>query len=156
MKMSTDLEWLKKMADEEDRYFVSVGGWVQALEAVETPPKGFQATRSAFTRLVQLARRERNLTLEEFAAHADIDLEEIVSIEHDEEYTPTLRTVQKIAQFFDLPDKKLMVLAGLLVVKDPGFNDAAVRFAARSEPVQKLTQAEHRALEEFVSFLQEA
>lgn len=156
MKMSTDLEWLKKMADEEDRSIVSVGGWVQALEEVETPPKSSHATRSAFTRLVQLVRRERNLTLEEFAAQADIDLEELVSIEHDEEYTPTLRTVHKIVQFLQLPDQKLMVLAGLLVVKDPGFSHAAVRFAARSEPVQKLTQEEHRALEEFVSFLQKA
>jgi HTH-type transcriptional regulator, competence development regulator len=151
--MNTDPGWLKRMAEREDGDFVSVGGWVQALEAVETPAGAFRPTRSAFTRLLQLARRERNLTVEEFAEQANIDLEELVSIEHDENYTPTPRTVYQLAQFLELPERKLLALAGLLVAKDPGFNDAAVRFAARSEPVQKLTQEEHKALEEFVSFL---
>ena len=46
-----------------------------------------------------------------------------------------------------------MALAGLLKVKDAQFQQQAVRFAARSEPVEKLSKEEHRALEEYVKFL---
>jgi hypothetical protein len=46
-----------------------------------------------------------------------------------------------------------MALAGLLRVKDAQFQNAALKFAARSEPVKKLSQEEHSALEEYVKFL---
>ena len=56
---------------------------------------------------------------------------------------------------FDVPQRTLMQLAGLMVAKNVGFHREAVLFAARSEPFQKLTAEENSALEAFVAVLSE-
>lgn len=151
--MNTDPAWLKRMAELEDGSFVSVGGWVTALAEAEAPARMFQPTRSAFSRLVQLARRERNMTVERLAEESGIRLADLLRIEQDEHYTPTPRVVYRVAQCFSLPETELMALAGLLEVSDNEFSDAALKFAARSAPVQELTREEHAALQEFVRYL---
>ncbi|MGD1102188.1 MAG: helix-turn-helix transcriptional regulator [Terriglobia bacterium] len=151
--MNRSKEWLLKKADQEDGCFVSVGGFVDDITKIESSPQAFESTRAAFVRLLQLARRAKRLSVEEFAAKAGVELAELVKIESNEHIVPTPRTVYKIAQFLKLPEKKLMALSGLVQLKDSQFSEAAVRFAARSEPVQKLTAQEHKALEEFVMFL---
>lgn len=155
--MNTDREWLKRKATEEDGCFVSVGGLVHALEQNENEPASnlAQATRSAFIRLLDLFRRERGLTVEQFAEKADIDLAELVNIETKENYAPSPRTVYQVAQFLKLPERRLMALAGLVRIEDVQFRQAAVRFAARSASVEKLSREEHYALQEFVRFLSE-
>ena len=152
MKMNTDLELLRKRAELEDGCFVSVGGLVESLEERERASNAIPM-KPAFVRLVELARRERSLSLEQFAERVDVDLAELVWLETQATYTPAIRTVYKIAEFLKVPDKKLLALAGLLQVKDPQFQTAAMRFAARSAPVEKLTQQEHSDLEEIVKLL---
>ncbi len=152
MKANNDREWLKRQAALEDGAFVSVGGFVESL-GVDELVGNVIPLRSAFARLIQLARRERNLSCEQFAGKVDVDLAEVLGIETDEHYTPALRTVHQIANFLCLPERKLLALSGLLKVKDAQFQTAALQFAARSEPVEKLTEEEHSALEEYVKFL---
>lgn len=153
--MNRSKEWLLKKAEQEDGCFVSVGGFVDDVTRLEARPETFEATRSAFVRLLQLARRAKGLTREELAAKAEVETAELASIETDARYIPTPRTVYKIAQYLKLPEKKLMALSGLVRLKDPQFSEVAIRFAARSEPVQKLSPEERKALEEFVMFLNE-
>ena len=154
MKMNTDREWLRRMAEQEDGCMVSVGGLIETLEQNEAvAASNVVPFKHAFVRFLDLARRERKLTLEQFAAKTDVDLVELVKIEADESYTPALRTVHQIAAFLEVPAQKLMALAGLLKVKDARFQNAALRFAARSESVEKLTDEEHSALEEYIKFL---
>ncbi len=153
MKMNTDQAWLKIKAEQEDGCFVSVGGLIEAIQDAGDKSTDSITLKHAFARLLQLRRREEALTLEDFARKADIDLGELLRIESEESYTPTPLTVDRIATFFRLPKKPLMVLAGLLTVKSPKFEEAAVRFSARSEPVEKLSSEEHQALEEYVKFL---
>jgi len=159
MKFNTDRKWLERRAEQEDRHFISVGGLISALdptcqaEVSEMP--SIETTKTAFVRLLQLARRERKLSLEKLAEKADVDLAELLKIETDENFTPGLRTVHQLASTLDLPAKKLMVLAGLLQVKDPHLQQASVRFAARSEPIGNVSPEEHAALEEYVKFLNE-
>lgn len=151
--MNTDPAWLKRMAELEDGSFVSVGGWVTALEEAEAPSHGYRLTKPAFSRLVQLARRERNMTVERLSEESGIRIADLLRIEQDENYTPKPRVVYQIAQCFGLPESELMALAGLLEVSDNEFSDAALKFAARSAPVQELTREEHAALQEFVRYL---
>ncbi len=154
MKVNNDREWLKRQAALEDGDFVSVGGFVESMGVEELAgAQNVIPLRSAFARLIQLARRERNLSCEQFAARVDVDLAEVLGIEADEHYRPALRTVHQIANFLGIPDKKLLGLSGLLKVKDAQFQKAALQFAARAEPVEKLSQEEHSALEEYVKFL---
>jgi transcriptional regulator with XRE-family HTH domain len=159
MKFNTDRKWLERRAEQEDRHFISVGGLISTLdptcqaEIVNMPT--VETTKTAFVRLLQLTRRERRLSSEKLAEIADVDLAELLKIEMDETFTPGLRTVHQLAVALNLPVKKMMVLAGLLQIKDPHLQQASVRFAARSEPVGSVSPEEHAALEEYVKFLNE-
>jgi transcriptional regulator with XRE-family HTH domain len=150
MKMTTDTNWLKRKAEQEDEHIVSVGGLVNSLE--QRDQTGVVPIQHAFVRFIELARRERRLSLEQFAAKVDVDLAEIFKVV-TEEQKPAIRTVHKLAEFLKLPEKRLLALAGLLQVKDPEFQITALRFAARSAPVETLSKQEHSDLEEIVKLL---
>jgi HTH-type transcriptional regulator, competence development regulator len=152
VKMNTDKNWLRRKAEQEDGCFVSVGGLIEDLEGMEQTSNVIPI-RAAFKRFVQLERRKRGLSLEQFAEKVDVDLVELLEIEKEEDYRPAIRSVHKIAEFLKIPEKRLLALAGLLQVKDPQFQKAALRFAARSAPVEKLSQQEHSDLEEIIKFL---
>jgi HTH-type transcriptional regulator, competence development regulator len=153
MTFNSDPEWLKKQAALEDNCFVSVGGLVSAVEDLEQQTQQATASHMAFVNLLNLARREHTFTWEQFAEKLDVNLAELIGIENDESYKPTPRTVTKIAHFLRVPAEKLFVLSGLARAHDRAFQEAALRFAARSQPVKALTSEEHEALKEYVKFL---
>ena len=93
--------------------------------------------------------------MEQLAEAADLDASELLVIEGDVHYVPEPRTVFKLAQIFEVPQRRLMQLAGLAVANDAGLRQEAIRFAARSESVQQLTLEENSALEAFVAVLSE-
>jgi len=153
MKFNTNPEWLERQAALEDNCYVSVGGLISAVEELEQRSPAAELAHAAFIRLLQLARRYRRLTLEQFSDKLDVDLAELVGLETDEHYSPQPRTVKKIAEFLNVPAEKLFLLSGLTRAKDVHFEEAALRFAARSQPTKELTDEEHQALEEYVKFL---
>ena len=153
MNFNTDPEWLERQAALEDNCYVSVGGLVSAVQELEQRSPAAELTRAAFVRLLQLARRERRLTVEQFAEELDVQLAELVGIETDEHYRPKPRTVSKLAKFLSVPPQKLFLLSGLTRARDEHFQEAALHFAARSQPTRELSPEEHAALEEYVKFL---
>lgn len=145
-------EWMQRMADAEDRCgAVLVGGLASDVGMLRT---GMPETPRVFGQLIEYARRSRGLTLEQLAAQADIDLAELVAIEREDDI-PTPRTVFNLARVLRMAPGKLMELSGLAEPRDQGLNQAALRFAARSEPSAKLSKAERHAFEEFVKVLVE-
>lgn len=150
--------WLAQVDKEGDR---PVGAGALAFDPamfghrVVTSPAA-EDTRLAFGKLINLMRRKRNLSVEQMAEEADLDASEILIIEDDVRHIPEPRTVYRLAQFLHVPQMGLMQLAGLTRAKDPGLHREAVRFAARSESVSKLTRDENAALEAFVSVLSQA
>lgn len=84
-----------------------------------------------------------------------MDLGELVSIEENAHHKPEPRTVYQLAKTFSVPANKLSELAGLVVTRDSRFNQEALRFAARSEPIEKLTPEENAALDSFIAVLSE-
>lgn len=148
--------WLLKMADIEDNCELAAGGLAHELGMLARSRAAPSVARTAFAKLIELRRRERRLSVEQLAQRADIDLGEVVGLERGDACTPEPRTVYKLAAVLELPEEKLMQLSGLTKAKDARFAEEAVRFAARSEPVDKLSREEHDALEEFVKFLAEA
>lgn len=120
-----------------------------------TPATPGEETRIAFGKFVNLMRRRRGLSMEQLANAADLDASELLEIEADLHYVPEPRTVYRLAQTFEVSQRRLMQLAGLTAANDVGLRQEAVRFAARSESVQKLTPEENSALEAFVAVLSE-
>jgi HTH-type transcriptional regulator, competence development regulator len=157
-ELSTNKNWLLRMAEAEDNCELAVGGLAHDVGLFEQPQDQSFAppTKSAFARLIELRRREQRLSVEQLAERADVELPELLDIVHGElSSPPEVRTVFNLATALKLPEQRLMQLAGLAEPKDEGFTEAAVRFAARSESIDKLTREEHKALEEFVKFLAE-
>ena len=100
-------------------------------------------------------RREKGLRIDQLAEKAKIDTTELIEIERNIHYMPEPRTVYQLATTLGLSNDRLLELSGNLVVRDSMLGQEAVRFAARSESVEKLTKDEQNALEEFVKFLNE-
>jgi transcriptional regulator with XRE-family HTH domain len=163
MKMNLSKEWLRQRAMLDDKADVSAGtlnlnrlpgtrpskvGSIQASPEVESP-------NPAFGRLINLWRRKKGLRIDALAEKARIDVAELIEIERNLNYVPEPRTVYQLAKTLELPSERMLELSGNLIVRDSSLGQEAVRFAARSESVEKLSKDEQRALEEFVKFLSE-
>jgi transcriptional regulator with XRE-family HTH domain len=145
-------EWLLKMAKIEDTCpSVSVGGMACELDLLAPARSDVQRI---FGRLVEFARRQLGMSVEQLANAADIELSEIVEIEMHVEPIPRVRTVVQLAKALKIPEGRLMEVAGLATPR-PEISHAALKFAARSEPTSKLTNNEREALDEFVKVLVE-
>jgi transcriptional regulator with XRE-family HTH domain len=158
MRLDQSKEWWVARARREGD--ATIGAGLLALDAKpdEHPvhagaAEAAEEARIAFGKFVNLMRRRRGLSVEQLAEEADLEASEILVIEDDVHYVPEPRTVFRLAQTFHVSQQRLMQLAGLAVVNDAGLRQEAVRFAARSEPLQKLTPEESAALEAFVAVL---
>lgn len=152
MKIVRPKEWWLNMARREGDYEVGAG-LRDSAPAIETRHgQNEEEVRVAFGRFVNLMRRKRSWTLERLAEEASLDVGELMSIE-DNLHAAEPRTVYKLAEVFEVPRKPLMQLAGLVIANDPSLREQAVRFAARAEPMQKLSKEESAALKSFVATL---
>ena len=133
---------------------MSVGGLVCALAQGEAESKAHLAGRVALAKLVELRRRQYRLSAEDLSRKADVDLEDIVSIERGEGTVPAEpRTMQCLARPSSCPSKGSSSWRDSCRRRTRAFRKATVRFAAQSEPVANLLPQEQAALEEFVGLL---
>lgn len=160
MKLNLSKEWYETAGSSEDGLNVTAG--VRNLDPLITETSQYKQAMAQkesaplpFAKLINLQRRAHKLSMEALAEQADIDLVELYSIEHEGEFHPEPRTVFRLAETLKLPQDKLFQLSGLTVAANSRFREEAIRFAARSEPVDSLSQEEHEALCEFVKYLSE-
>ncbi len=146
-------DWFRAAADVEAKTPITAGA-ASIGAAGQFAEKGGTG-RLALAKLVQFRRRQCRLSVEVLATQAEVGLEEVVSLEQGEGPAPSARTVQRVAAVLKLPERPLLELAGLVEGKDRRLREAAVRFAARSEPVEDLRPEEREALEEYVKVLAE-
>lgn len=157
MKFERNKEWWLAKARAEGDAFIGAGALAfdpqpePASTAAAASPT--EDLRLAFGRFIRLMRRERGLSVEKLAETAALDLGELVSIEENLDFHPEPRTVYQLARTFDVPQQRLMQLAGLTAARDAGFSTEAVRFAARSESTQRLSREEKAALDAFLQVL---
>jgi len=147
-------EWLSEMAAAEDNGCVSVGGLPYRANALTAAPVSDEVVeRKVLATLVELQRRRLRLSVHELAEKAEVDARDILAIEAGEDRRPEPRTVYNLSKALSLPEVGLMQLSGLVSRRDTVLDDASVRFAARSAPVDELTQDQRDALDEFVRAL---
>ena len=160
MNFNISKEWLLKHAEEDDKVEISAGrigleDLIAHKKALGASKEPMEVPVPAFGKLINLCRRSKGLSMEQLAERARVDLSELINIEHDLRYRPEPRTVYQLSGVLDLPNEKLLQLSGNMVIRDMRFEQSVVKFAARSESVDKLSREEHRALEEFVKYLSE-
>jgi transcriptional regulator with XRE-family HTH domain len=145
------LDW----ATSEDDGCLSVAGLATRCGLVRAPEVAEQDRPRVFGQLIEYTRRRLGLSLEEFSGRANVALSELLAIERDNA-APTPRALYQLARHLDLPFGKLQELAGLAEPRDERLNEAALRFAARSEPTAQLSASEREAYEEFIKALVES
>jgi transcriptional regulator with XRE-family HTH domain len=162
-------EWaLEQAKHEPDAGVTSVGGLahrLSGLESVSGPARqpesegssslvmSADSKRQSLGKFIELSRRRMRLSVEQFAQKADVDLAELLAIEKAEDIAPEPRTIYQLAGVLRISVEPLLELAGLVVQKSAGLTETAVRFAARSEPMDALTKEEEEALNWFVKEL---
>lgn len=160
MKFKISKQWLEKHAENDDKAEISAGGidledLIAEANMLRITQQKEELLAPAFGKLINLCRRKRGYSIEKLAEEAQVEVAELYKVERDLHYRPEPRTVYQLSHLFHLPNDKLLQLSGNMVVRDSHFQDSAVRFAARSESVDKLSREEHVALEEFVKLLSE-
>lgn len=157
MKINVTKAWCVNMARNEAG--AEIGAGLLAMDPIFNFTSELEAsgdeTRFALQRFIELSRRSKKLTVEELAEQADIEIAELINIESDVHHLPEPRTLYQLAQVFDVSQGKLMELSGLTKPKDVGFIEDAVRYAARSESIDKLSPEEQAALDGLISVLSE-
>jgi transcriptional regulator with XRE-family HTH domain len=155
MKRNYAKEWFEQRIEKEGK--VEIGAGVptaaQGVESAGDPDIKLLDTRMAFGQFVELWRRNKGWNAERLAAEAGIDPEEVLQIEYDPYVEPEPDAVFKLATVFGVPSRPLLELAGLVVSRTPRLREEAIRFAARSESIAALSDAERQALEAFVTTL---
>lgn len=174
MNLNFSSDWLSRMADLERDIDLDFGAGLHQLSSIADSVDSRQSAGAkpsptlsapsanasaplnvAFSRFVQLMRRERGLTVEDLADSSGIEIGELVEIEDDLHHQPEPRSVHLLAQFFNLPAQNLYAIAGLTGGMNDQLREESVRFAARSNPAQTLSPSERTALEAFVAVLSE-
>jgi len=157
MKFEISKKWCieKAQVEEGDEIGAGVIGIDPLFEGDEGRVEILDESRIALGRFVQLKRRKEELTIEQLAERADIEISELLNIEHDASYEPEPRTVYQLAVTFKVDQSKLMVLSGLTRPKDVTFVEDALRYAARSESLEALSGEEQAALDGLIAVLSE-
>lgn len=153
--MNTNKDRLLRLAEREDGCPLWVGGLFMRAAPEPRTAEPSPTNRLAFAKFVQLSRRNLRLTVEALAQRADVGVVDIVSIEEGCDHPPEPRSIYKLASVLKVSQARLMELSGLAEPRDPKLQNAAVKFAAQSEPMEKLSKEEAAALEEMVKVLAE-
>jgi transcriptional regulator with XRE-family HTH domain len=109
--------------------------------------------RQAFHLCMQMLRRKQKLTIDQLATKTDVDRDELVAMERNPGYRPSPLTLHKLSQFYSIPQKRLLVLAGAIKDVPPDLSEQASRFAAQAESFANLTSEEKKALDQFMNIL---
>ena len=158
MKLNYKREWFEQRIEKEGNMEIGAGtpAAAQPVEPAAKPKIELLDTRIAFGQFVELWRRNKGWDAEKLAAEAGIGPEEVLEIECDPYRAPEPDAVFKLANVFGVPSRPLLELAGLVVSRTPHLREEAIRFAARSESISALSDAERQAFEAFVTTLSEA
>src|ERR1041385_8316038 len=155
MKVHVTPEWCLAMARREGDLEVGAGPRAPYAESDDVVASSRTEARIAFGRFVHLIRRKRGMSIEQLANEASVDLAELVQIEDDLHHAPEPRSVYQLARVFNIPQQRLMRLAGLAVPNSERFRAEAIKFAPRSESKEALSAEEREALEQFIRVLSE-
>jgi len=161
MEMLVSRDWLRRKI-EADPDTENEAGWpAEAIDNIgmflptELVSEGGSVVelKHAFGVLIHQLRRRDQVSVAVLATKARIDAEEIKLIEWDPNYRPRPRTVHQLAEYFEMPVRAMMKLSGATVTRDEALKEEAVKFAAKSDDLSKLTKDEQRVLESFVKYL---
>lgn len=146
---------IKTTAEHPDES-VSVGGLAVELGILRSPSPSSASPLSnkALARAIEFGRREKQWTVEELADKAGLTEAEVLAVETGE-LAPEPRVLHGLSGALKLSYQKLLDLAGHTAERSDRLSAAALRFAARSESMERLDRHEQEAFHEFLKVLAE-
>lgn len=109
--------------------------------------------QDAFCQFVQMLRKRQKLTVDMLASRLDVDRDELAALERGRRCRPNPLLIHKLSQFFGVPERRFLMLAGAIRDVPRDVTERASRFAAHSDSLAALTREEKRLLDEFVEFI---
>jgi hypothetical protein len=152
MKLKITKKWLDNRREADERYDCSAGDFMLRQPAENTAETKQRRFGAAFGVLVHLWRIDKRFSPEQLAEIADIDSDEIRSIECEDEYRPEPRTVCALASVMDIPASKMLQISGNIIQDDPTLQEASIRFAANAKH-SELSREQRQALHQFIKRL---
>jgi len=158
MKLHFSSEWLRNKISSDPDVDAEAFSVLRAPSA-ETPEvvmgkRNVIQLRLALGVLVRQLRLREQLSIAELARKASISEDELRNVEHDPHYTAKPYLLFQLSEFFDVPLTKLSQMAGATHAVSRSLYNDAVRYAARSDDLDSLTNEERRDLDAFVALLQ--
>ena len=102
---------------------------------------------------VRQLRRRDDMDVSRLAAELRVPEDELRAIEADQGFVPKPRTIHQIARYYKISARALLKLSPAAAERDPNLDEVAVRFAASSESLSKLSRDERKKLNEFIKVL---
>jgi transcriptional regulator with XRE-family HTH domain len=166
MKMLIDNEWLRRTITADPDMECEAGGPATLLEDLgmflpadlgqDSDDPAVVQLHYAFGTFVRMLRRKERLTVTELAGQVRVDEEELRSIERDPHHKPRPRTVHQLAKRFKIEPRRMMKLSGATANTNQKVHEEALRFAAKSDDINRLTPDEQRMLAEFAKYVNES
>lgn len=158
MKLHFSREWLRSKISSDPDVDVEACSVLRA-PSTEVPEvvmgeRNVVQLRLALGVLVRQLRLREQLSIAELARKAIVCEDELRSVEHDPHYTAKPYLLFQLSEFFDVPLTKLSQLAGATHAINRSLYNDAVKYAARSDDLDSLTDEERRDLDAFVALLQ--
>lgn len=119
----------------------------------ETPESAPEKKTRVLSILVRQVRRRDGLTIDALGERLRVEASELKKLEADPAFTPSPRTLHKLALYMKVPTTSLQRLTPDTVDNDEEINEAALRFAASSDDLSQLTPDERSNLNDFVKAL---
>lgn len=114
----------------------------------EAAPRGI-----VLAALLRQLRRRDDMDVSRLAAELRVPEDELRAIEADQGFVPKPRTIHQIARYYKISARALLKLSPAAAERDPNLDEVAVRFAASSESLSKLSRDERKKLNEFIKVL---
>lgn len=158
MKLHFSRDWLRSKISSDPDVEVEAYSALRALPSAASEvvmgERNVVQLRLALGVLVRQLRLRDQLSVAELARKAQISEDELRSIEHDPHYTAKPYLLFQLSEFFDVPLTKLSQMAGATHAVNRSLYNDAVKYAARSDDLDSLTDEERRDLDAFVALLQ--
>lgn len=155
MKLEVTDEWLARKLKRCDDLKVAAGGMTaeefkKDVEERTVTPSVFGHIPTELGKVVRFVREQHGWTRTELAELANVDTEDIVSLETRIDFDPSPRTVTQLADACHFSRARFIQLANHR--RESAANDG-LRFAAKSKSAEVVTDEEYEAIRALVEVL---
>jgi transcriptional regulator with XRE-family HTH domain len=162
MKLLFTADWLRRKI-EGDPDMEAEAGWpltgpapvaeVDHKKMAIMPERNVVQMRIALGTLVHQLRQRDQLTLQELAIRAEVSEEELRQVETNPTYTARPYMIYQLSQFFGVSLNNLYQMSGSTYAVEKQLYNEAIKYAAHSDAVAPLTDAQQEYLSGFVAIL---